>query len=437
MSTEPLLGESSRLAERAAAVLPSGIAHDARFRTPAGPYYVSGAGAHKTDADGRDYIDFLQGHGALIHGIAPPFVTDAIADAAARGTHFGGNHPGEVAWAELIRELVPCAAQVRFTSSGTEATLLALRLARTVTDREKVVKLEGHFHGWHDYVVAGLEAPFALPSSPGIPAGTAASVEVIAPGEVSARLRAGDVAAVILEPNGGTWGTVPFGDGVIAAIADACRATGTVLVFDEVITGFRAAPGGMQERLGITPDLCTLAKVMAGGLPGGAVAGRAELLEPLVLRDGDAEWNRWRHVHHPGTYNGNPLSAAAGIAALGALADGSVAADINAKGQRMRALLSEQLADAPIPVSVWGDCSWFHVAPGLSAEPAGIMEFKGLPGALTRGLDRALLDRGVDTMSLGGFIGAAHTDDDLVRTASLYAAALEEVVSSLDPDTWS
>jgi glutamate-1-semialdehyde 2,1-aminomutase len=433
MSITPKLdaAEVADLAQRAAGALPSGIAHDVRFRRPAGPYFVSGSGAHKRDVEGREYVDFVQGHGSLLLGIADPGLTAAISTAAASGTHLGGNHPGEVRWAELVREVVPSVERVRFTASGTEATLMALRLARTVTGRETVVKLEGHFHGWHDYVVAGLEAPYGKPSSPGIPAATAASVEVVAPADVPARLARDDVAAVIFEPNGGTWGTVPLPPAQIRAIADAASAAGTVLVFDEVITGFRAAPGGMQELLGIEPDLTTMAKVLAGGMPGGAIGGRAELLEPLELRADDPEWNRHRHVHHPGTFNANPVSAAAGIAALERIKGGGPTAEANEKGALLRRLLAEALADAPLPTAVWGELSWFHVAPGLAEPPTDIMEFKGLDGALRNGLDRGLLARGVDAMTLGGFVGTAHSEADLRLAAEAYAEAIADVAREI------
>lgn len=419
------------LADRALRVIPSGIAHDVRFRRPAGPYFRSGQGAHKTDVDGRRYIDFVQGHGSLLHGHAPPFVVEAVTRRAASGTHLGGNHPGEVRWAELLCELVPSVERVRFTASGTEATLLALRLARTVTGRDVVVKLEGHFHGWHDYVVAGLEAPYDRPSSPGIPAGVTASVEVVAHERVAERLARGDVAAVILEPNGATWGTRRLPPDYLSQLIEVCRRTGTVSIFDEVISGFRAAPGGIQELTGLTPDLTTMAKVMAGGLPGGAVGGSSSLLEPLTLRTDDPEWNRWRHVHHPGTYNGNPLSAAAGCAVLERLRDDGACAEATVKGERLRRLLRERLAQCELPVAVWGDASWFHVGPGLNHEPRDVMEFKSLPAALSRGLDRALLDRGIDTMTLGGFVSTAHDDEDLDRTVEAYGDAMDDIARTI------
>jgi glutamate-1-semialdehyde 2,1-aminomutase len=415
------------LADRALRVIPSGIAHDVRFRRPHGPYFRSGAGAHKTDVDGRRYVDYVQGHGSLLHGHAPPFVVEAVARRVAEGTHLGGNHPGEVRWAELLRDLVPSVERVRFTASGTEATLLALRLARTATGRDTVIKLEGHFHGWHDYVVAGLERPYDRPSSPGIPAGVVGSVEVVPHDQAAARIARGDVAALILEPNGATWGTRRISSDLLGELVAACRAAGAVSIFDEVISGFRAAPGGIQQLTGLTPDLTTMAKVMAGGLPGGAVGGRSELMEPLELRGDDPEWNRWRHVHHPGTYNGNPLSAAAGIAVLERLTEDGACDRATATAARLRRLLTERLADCALPVAVWGDASWFHVGPGLEAEPQDVMDFKGLPAPLYRGLDRALLDRGIDTMTLGGFVSAAHDDEDVDRTVEAYGEAMDEV----------
>ncbi|MBS1895708.1 MAG: aminotransferase class III-fold pyridoxal phosphate-dependent enzyme [Actinobacteria bacterium] len=424
--------DQSSLVERAAGVLPSGIAHDVRFRQPRGPYFTGGAGARKIDVEGNEYIDFLQGHGSLIRGIAPPEVTSAIVEAAGTGTHLGGNHPREVRWAEQIAEMVPCADRVRFTASGTEATLLALRLARTATGREIVLKLDGHFHGWHDYVVKGLEEPYEEPLSPGIPAGTLASVEVVAPRQAAERIARGDVAALILEPNGAVWGTARLEPEWIAEMRAACERHGTVCIFDEVITGFRAAPGGMQERLGIVPDLCTLAKVAAGGMPGGAVGGRAELMEPLEMRVGDPEWNRWKHVHHPGTYNANPVSAAAGVAMLDLLRDGSAIREAEEKAEMLRGLLRERLGRGAIPVAVWGESSWFHVAPGLAEQPDDVMAFKRIDPRLRDGLDRGLLARGVDAMTLGGFVGTAHTEEDLNQAAEAYAAAMEEVEATIE-----
>jgi glutamate-1-semialdehyde 2,1-aminomutase len=166
-------------------------------------------------------------------------------------------------------------------------------------------------------------------------------------------------------------------------------------------------------------------------MPGGAIGGRAELLEPLELRADDPEWNRHRHVHHPGTFNANPVSAAAGIAALERIKGGGPTAEANEKGALLRRLLAEALADAPLPTAVWGELSWFHVAPGLAEPPVDIMEFKGLDGALRNGLDRGLLARGVDAMTLGGFVGTAHSEADLRLAAEAYAEAIAETAAAI------
>jgi glutamate-1-semialdehyde 2,1-aminomutase len=414
---------------RARAVFAGGVTHDVRYRDPPGPYFVRGAGPRKWDDEGREYVDFVQGHGALLLGIAHAGVAEAVAAAAHRGSHLGGNTPAEVEWAERIVELVPCAERVRFTASGTEATLLALRLARIATGRDTVVRLEGHFHGWHDYVLTGVEPPFELPVSPGIPEAVLRTVDVVAndADAIEARLARGDVAALILEPSGASWGTLPLPPGLLERAAAACPQHGTLLVLDEVITGFRVDLGGAQRTTGVVPDLCTLGKVMAGGFPGGAVAGRAELFEPLELR-ADADWNRKRHVYHPGTFNANPVSAAAGLAALGAVEQ----EDACARAAETAAALREELAGvataAPLRTVVYGESSWFHVVPGLEEPPRDAAEAKGAAGSplAARG-ERLLLDRGVDTLRLGGFISSTHGREEIGRTAQAFAEVLGEL----------
>jgi glutamate-1-semialdehyde 2,1-aminomutase len=416
------------LQQRAARVLPSGVTHDVRWRQPPGPYFERGLGARKWDVDGQEYVDFVQGHGALLLGIAHPDVTDAIADALRRGSHLGGNHPGEVEWAELVTALVPCAERVRFTSSGTEASLLALRLARIATGRDVVLKLPGHFHGWHDYVMVGIDAPFEVPSSPGLPRGALGTVDVVDedPDAVEARLAQGDVAALILEPTGASWGTAPLDDAGLRRFAASCRRHGVILVLDEVISGFRAHPGGLQAVLGVEPDLCVLGKVLAGGMPGGAVAGRAGLFEPLELR-ADPAWNRDRHSYHPGTFNANPISATAGIAALGLVRTGSPTADADRAAIQLREGLAEAFADAPIPAVVYGAASWFHVLVGVDEPPRDIHDAKRGDAELAGRLDRALLGRGVDTLRLGGFVGIAHGPAEIDLAVEAYRAALRDV----------
>ena len=232
----------------------------------------------------------MTGHGALVAGHSHPAVVEAVRRQAGLGQHLGASSELEADWAERIIALVPSAERVRFTSSGTEATLLALRVARGFTGRDRVLKLAGHFHGWHDDASPGV----ALPVDPGAPVGSPPNpdltvVDPFAAGALEAELARGDVACVILEPTGAAWGAVPLPPERVASIAAAARAHGALVVFDEVVTGFRWSPGGAQAVIGVTPDLTALAKVVAGGLPGGALTGRADVMDVLAFRDGARE----------------------------------------------------------------------------------------------------------------------------------------------------
>jgi glutamate-1-semialdehyde 2,1-aminomutase len=314
--------------QRAASIFPAGITHDSRHSAPY-PIYVDHAqGARKWTIEGVELIDYWMGHGALLLGHNNPAVVEAVQAQLARGTHYGASHQLEAAWGELVIRLIPSAERVRFTSSGTEATLMALRLARAATGRSKVIKFQGHFHGWHDYLAVGITPPFDAPNSAGIPAEVLSTVLLAPPNSLRAvrdLLDAhDDVAAVILEPGGGSNGLIAPDLEFLHGLRALTAKRGVVLIFDEVITGFRYARGGAQERYGITPDLTTLAKILAGGLPGGAVAGKAAILDYLDYHDGDAQWNRHGRVAQQGTFNGNPLSAAAGIACLTQVAAGEM-----------------------------------------------------------------------------------------------------------------
>ena len=310
--------KSAALAERARRVFPSGVTHDNRYLEPF-PIYVSHAkGSRKWDVDGNEYIDYWMGHGALLLGHNYPDVLQASAEQVGKGTHYGACHELEVAWGELVQQIVPSAERVKFLSSGTEATMMALRLARAFTGKDKIVKIQGHFHGWHDYAAISMEPPYDEPISRGIPKavqGTILSVPFKDIGALTATLNAdSDVAAVILLAGGA-------GTEYLREVRELTRQRGIVLIFDEVVTGFRYAAGGCQEYYGVTPDLTTLAKILAGGLPGGAIAGRAEILSLFEIRN-DPQWQRFGRIRHPGTFNANPVSAAAGIACLNVVRSG-------------------------------------------------------------------------------------------------------------------
>src|SRR5438093_475037 len=291
---------SAALAERARAAIPGGITHDIRHLKPFAVYVDRAGGTRKWDVDGHEYVDYWVGHGALFLGHCPRAVVTGGQEQVARGTHVGASHELEVRWAELVNRLVPCAELTRFTMSGTEATHLAMRVARAATGRTKILKFTGHFHGWHDGAVAAVNPPYEVPMSAGIPGATLDQVVICPPNDIKSvevALQRGDVAAVILEPAGGQSGTTPTIPGYLQELRSLTTKHGVVLIFDEVITGFRYAPGGAQAYFGVTPDLTTLAKIVAGGLPGGALCGRRELMSMLTFR-GDPDWDRSQRVAH-------------------------------------------------------------------------------------------------------------------------------------------
>jgi len=419
--------------ERADGLLPGAVTHDSRSFLPFLPYIARASGAHKWDLDGHDYVDYAMGHGALILGHAHPTLVEAVHRQITLGTHPGANHLGEIEWAERVRALVPGAEMVRFTSSGTEATLLALRLARAATGRRKLVKFQGHFHGWHDAVSPGQAPPFT-DRPPGITPATA-SETVVLPVDLDAvgkTLAADpDIAAVIIEPSGASAGAVPLPRGFLQNLRALTTARGVCLVMDEVITGFRWSPGGAQRAYGVTADLVTLAKILAGGLPGGAVAGRRDLLAAI-----GAAPSTGRRVRHPGTFNANPLSAASGIACLDVIRDGRVHTQVDAMTARLLRELNARLAKRGVRGVAYGEASRFHLAFDQRLTPGDPASLRHIPAddlkqqrqtPMTTSLALALLLHGVHFMGTGGFVSVAHTDADIDRTVDGLDAALEQV----------
>ena len=326
--------------------------------------------------------------------------------------------------------MIPSAERVRFTSSGTESTLLAARLARAYTGRDQIVKFEGHFHGWNDYLIKGEKTPFDAPHIPGVPDATLGTVTVLPANDaelVDERLSKGDIAAVIIEPSGASWSTIPLAEGFLASLREITTRHDVVLIFDEVITGFRWAPGGAQERFGVVPDMTTMAKIVAGGLSGGAVAGKADIMAHLEFRD-DPNWMKTKKVIHPGTYNANPLAAAAGLATLKKCANPEVQLHCDRLASKIRAGMNAALIHNEIPGAVWGESSAFHIyvggkitnrtsgdyadAGGSFSGRAQIERQRPLSGQLKLGM----LLEGVDLFTNGGLSGIAHTDRDAEAT---------------------
>jgi glutamate-1-semialdehyde 2,1-aminomutase len=421
--------KSAALAERARAAIPGGITHDIRHLLPFPVYMDRASGTRKWDVDGHEYVDYWMGHGALFLGHCHPAVVKAVQEQVARGTHLGASHELEVRWAELVGRLVPCAELTRFTMSGTEATHLAMRVARAYTGRSKILKFTGHFHGWHDGAVVGVNPPYEVPMSAGIPGSTLDQVVICPPNDIKAveiALKRGDVAAVILEPAGGQSGTTPTIPGYLQELRALTTQHEVVLIFDEVITGFRYAPGGAQAYFGVTPDLTTLAKIVAGGLPGGALCGKRELMSMLTFR-GDADWDRASRVAHAGTFNANPLSAAAAIATLTLCADASLQARASKYGEELRRALSDALKRAGAPGICYGEASIYHVS--FEGKP-GLAGFdRPRKGAAYQLLRCALLNNGLDCSTNHGWVSAMHGDADLERTITAYGAAFSAMVA--------
>src|SRR5678816_1766204 len=408
--------KSAALYERARNVIPGGVTHDGRHMKPFPVYVDHALGSHKWDVDGHEYVDYWMGHGALFLGHCHPAVVRAI-------------HELEVRWAEMIIKLIPSAEMVRFAMSGTEATHLALRIARAFTGRNKVVKFQGHFHGWHDGVVAAVNPPYDVPMSAGVPASVLDQLLVCPPNDIKSvetMLERGDVAAVILEPAGGQSGTTPTIPGYLQELRALTTRHNVVLIFDEVITGFRYAPGGAQQYFGVTPDMTTLAKIVAGGLPGAAVCGKKELLSMMAHR-GEPVFDRSQRVAQNGTFNSNPVCAAAAIATLELVSDGSLHARANKVGDELRASLSDVMKRLGVPGATFGDVSIFHVS--FEGKP-GLAGFdRPRRGDLYQLLRCALLNHGLDCSSYHGWISAVHSDEDIDRTVQGYEAAFKDMAA--------
>lgn len=425
---------SQSLSERAGRVLPGGVTHDVRRATPFPLAVARAEGSHKWDLDGHEIVCYVMGHGALLLGHSDPRVVAAVRHQATLAFHPGACHELEVEWAETVVDLVPSAELVRFTASGTEASLLGLRLARAATGRQRVVKLAGHFHGWHDQVCFGADPPFRGPDTAGVP-DVLRQVVTVVPAEERAladALQGGDVAAVILEPTGAAWGTVPLPAGLLAAVRALTRATGTVLIFDEVVSGFRWSPGGVQAMAGVTPDLTVLGKILAGGMPGGAVAGRADLMEHLSLESGNP-----RRVAHPGTHNAHPISAAAGIAALRVCRSGEPQEHAARLAATLRTALTAVLAQAGVPGCAYGESSAFHLLIGHPGGPGKaslqVLKTAGMSPELSAELHNGMLLEGVHLFHGSGFLSAAHTERDVERTVAAFAATLARLPAGLLP----
>jgi len=421
--------------------LPSGIVHDSRRTWPYGIYVDRAQGSRKWDLDGNEYVDFYGGHGALLLGHQHPDVVAAAQAQLQKGMHFAAGHALEVEWAGLIQSMIPSAERVRFTSSGTEATHLAMRLARASTGKGKIVRFQTHFHGWHDHVAFGVNEHFDGSPSVGVLADVAQNIVLMRPNDIAGvdKLLASrrDIAAVMIEPCGASSGAVPTSPATLKELREVTRKHGVLLMFDEVVTGFRVAPGGAQSLYGVTPDLTTMAKIVAGGMPGGAVGGRKDILDWLDFEVSSAAGHE--RIGHQGTHNAHPVCAAAGIATLKIIRDTDACQRATAISTQVREGMNAILEEEGIPWAVYGEHSFFHffTNPGNHPIRPTTFDASAVPMEWLKGEKRerllgkvriAMLVNGVDLKAMrGGIVSAAHTQADVDFTLDAWRKSLRMV----------
>jgi glutamate-1-semialdehyde 2,1-aminomutase len=425
---------SRHLAERAVRVLPDGVSTDTRLFEPYGIYVERAAGTRKWDVDGNEYRDFFGGHGALMLGHSHPRVTKAIRTAAEQGIQFAANHPREVEWAEAIHKHIPTAERVRFAGSGTEATLLAMRVARAFTGRAKLVRVRTHYHGWHDFAVSGYNDFFDGSAAPGVLAEIAANTLLVNPNDIEDLRRVidghrADIAALLLEPLGSHFGIIPTADGYLKEAAALARANDIVVILDEVISAFRVSRSGMQGLLGLQPDLTCMGKVAAGGLPGGIVCGSARVMA-VLSHNRSSENGPQKKVFHQGTFTGNPVTASAALVTIEEVVNNNLCDHATRMAETARVQLNELFARMDVCWRAYGRFSAFHILPDApdrdqDVESLPWQRFVTRPAPLLQRLRMALNLEGVDIGSRGtGFLSGIHHGNDVDCLLAAFERAL-------------
>ena len=415
-------------------MLPGGVDSPVRaFKSVGGtPLFIKRAtGATIEDVDGNRYVDYVMSWGPLIHGHVPKALVKAIHTTAKRGTSFGAPSPLENELGALVRKLVPSMERVRFVSSGTEATMSAVRVARAFTGRDRIIKFEGCYHGHGDafLVKAGSGATtLGIPTSPGVPASVVADTLLARYNDLESvsalcATHEGSIASLIVEPIAGNMGLVPPADGFLSGLRDLCARHRIVLIFDEVISGFRASAGGAQAVYGVRPDLTCLGKIIGGGLPVGAYGGRADIMD-LVAPAGP--------VYQAGTLSGNPIAMTAGIWALERLSP-RLYKELARRGAMLAAGLADAARAAAVPLQV--NALGSLLTPFFIASP--VRDYTSALGADTgayAAFFRGMISRGIyppPSQFEAWFLSAAHSDRDIRKTIAAAKGAMKEVARSV------
>lgn len=351
--------KSKQLYERAKQVLPAGVSYFIRYLEPYPFYTVRAKGSKLYDVDGNTYIDFWNGHYSLILGHAHPRVMRQVKRQLDLGSHYGTAHELEIALAEQVKSMVPGAEMIRFSSSGTEAMMYAARLARTLTRRNQIGKFEGGWHGGYDALHVAVKQPFDLPESNGLAPGSVQDTVILPYNNAEkAReiLKHNKLAAVFVEPALGSGGCIPAQLDFLKELRETCTEKQTLLIFDEVITGFRLAPGGASEFFGVKPDIRVFGKILGGGFPIGAIAASREFMEHM----NPLAYPRPKFSFQGGTFTGNPVTMTAGLETLRILEDGKIIAQLNKKGDKVRRRVRDAFARSGLDVQVTGVGSLWH-----------------------------------------------------------------------------
>jgi len=416
-----------------------GMNHDSRYCIPF-PIVASHAkGSRKWDVDGNEHIDYSMGHGALLFGHAHPNVVSAVSEQIAKGNLFAHEHELDIELAELINKLMPAAGKIEFVSTGNEANIMIAQIARAYTGRHKLLKFEGHSLGWNDEMDAGSTPPFDRPRAgrlpPAVDGALTAGVMVIPQNEeaLEQALAKKDVAALFVESGQAHSTGIAVTPEIVHAARKLTKHYGSLLVLDEILTGFRWSPGGYQKIVGVKPDLFSLAKILGGGMPIGAVCGSNEVMEMLKIKPGDLEWNRYRRVPHGGSYNGNTVSVAAGISVLKMAASGEPQKRAEAMAERLCSGMNQEIEKRDIEACAFHYSSILHLFFGKCRRcdrKICLDTSKISNPTISEALNRHMLLNGVHIhRGVMGCVSAVHTAHDIDETIDAFSHALDNMIA--------